>query len=269
MKAQQLFKDTFMLETLTWRKTVCSNEKLFCFCNSLFIIVTRGVWETKKFNFSHFRTWKYFAKMTWTPRSSLANTKNVENWMLRIVQCFASVSWNTHCLKTSVKCKCLPYKNSFTVSEFTILIFFNFLRFKREDFQRIAELIVSVFPTENLDTYFIPAQYGKPARGKLWDSYNTLRSVLASVGFIERRQRKCRPTEENNELLGLWINVSNLVLLIVKLEEVKMIKRTIISICVCHLCRTCTLSALVSETADLSRYNWAQVFFDLHILQQI
>ncbi|XP_037035568.1 longitudinals lacking protein, isoforms H/M/V isoform X13 [Bradysia coprophila] len=74
--------------------------------------------------------------------------------------------------------------------------------FKREDFQRIAELIVSLFPTETLETYFIPAQCGKQAKGKLWDAYKNIRSTLASVGFIERRQKKSRAHEENDEVFG-------------------------------------------------------------------
>lgn len=75
-------------------------------------------------------------------------------------------------------------------------------RYKKEDFHRVAQLIVSVFPTETIETYFVPAQYGKHAKGKLWDAYNNLRSTLASVGFIERRSRKCRPTEGNDEVFG-------------------------------------------------------------------
>lgn len=141
--------------------------------------------------------------MTWTLRSSWANTKNVENWTLQIGQCSANVYWNSHCVKTSQKCNCL---SNFTISVYRPIYSQSslILRYKREDFEKLAQLIVSVFPTENPDTYFIPAQYGKPAKGKLWDSYNHIRSVLAAVGFIERRPRKCRPPEESSELLGIW-----------------------------------------------------------------
>lgn len=59
-------------------------------------------------------------------------------------------------------------------------------------------MIVSVFPTETAGTYFTPAQYGRPSKGKLWNAHNSLRSTLASVGVIERRPKKCKPLEDSS-----------------------------------------------------------------------
>ncbi|KAJ6642203.1 hypothetical protein Bhyg_07150 [Pseudolycoriella hygida] len=44
--------------------------------------------------------------------------------------------------------------------------------YKKEDFQRIAQLIISVFPTESIDTYFTPAQYGHPAVSQSYFPFN-------------------------------------------------------------------------------------------------
>lgn len=80
---------------------------------------------------------------------------------------------------------------------------YSFCRLRRDDFQKIAQEIVTVFPTEPTDTYYIPAQNGKRARGKLWDTYNHLRETLASVGFIERRSRKPKlDGTEETEVFG-------------------------------------------------------------------
>lgn len=144
-----------------------------------------------EWHFLYFRTLKHFADTIWMPRSLWRNIKSAENWMLQIGHRFANPWSNLHCPKTSIKCKILDIK--FIHGHYVLFII---RRYKKEDFQRMAELIVSVFPTETVETYFIPAQYGKHAKGKLWDSYNNLRQVLASVGFIERRSRKCKPPEE-------------------------------------------------------------------------
>lgn len=73
---------------------------------------------------------------------------------------------------------------------------------RKDDFQRIAQQIITVFPNEPVETYYIPAQNGKRARGKLWDSYNHLREILASVGFIERRSRK--PKQDGTEEMEVF-----------------------------------------------------------------
>lgn len=57
---------------------------------------------------------------------------------------------------------------------------------------QIAELIVKTFPNEQVDTYYTPAQNGKKARGKVWDTYKHLRAALISVGILEARPIKKR-----------------------------------------------------------------------------
>lgn len=60
---------------------------------------------------------------------------------------------------------------------------------QRSDFEKIAAAIVSVFKTECLETFFIPASKGKVAKGKLWDAYNHYRHNLATAGLITRRKK--------------------------------------------------------------------------------
>lgn len=123
------------------------------------------------------------------------------DWTLLIVHHFPNVWWNFYCFKTTIKCNFFRlyihwwsrWKNNLN------------RRFRREDFQKIAQLIANIFPNETVDTYFVPAQNGKIAKGKLWDSYNHLRATLANVGFIERRSRKPKSDSVEENLGFEWL----------------------------------------------------------------
>lgn len=62
------------------------------------------------------------------------------------------------------------------------------------EFQQIGETIVSRFPTEELPTYFIPAEGNSSAKGKLYNSYKNYRDQLAVADLITRRAKKRKVT---------------------------------------------------------------------------
>lgn len=57
---------------------------------------------------------------------------------------------------------------------------------RKPDFERIASLIVKKFPNETASTYYIKASKKVRARGKLYDSYQHLRSDLIKVGLATK-----------------------------------------------------------------------------------
>lgn len=86
---------------------------------------------------------------------------------------------------------------------------------RKPDFERIATLIVKKFPNETASTtYYIKASKKVRARGKLYDSYQHLRSDLIKVGLATknvyiRRGDQIEPDEIVDELFGVLLGMSD------------------------------------------------------------
>lgn len=61
----------------------------------------------------------------------------------------------------------------------------------------MAVAIHQIFPTEYRDTYYIPGNKRRVARGKLYQTYKTYREQLGAAGLINRRARRQRSATED------------------------------------------------------------------------
>lgn len=59
----------------------------------------------------------------------------------------------------------------------------------REDFELIASLITSIFPQEITSRFYLRANQGRPATGKLFHSYWNQRQELAKLNLITRNKK--------------------------------------------------------------------------------
>ncbi|CRK98913.1 CLUMA_CG012019, isoform A [Clunio marinus] len=59
----------------------------------------------------------------------------------------------------------------------------------KADFKYLAALVVELFPTETIGTYYVPSHKGSSPTGKLFSCYRNLRNTLAQVGLISRDTR--------------------------------------------------------------------------------
>ncbi|XP_073822426.1 uncharacterized protein isoform X2 [Musca autumnalis] len=60
-------------------------------------------------------------------------------------------------------------------------------RIYKEEFEKLSQSIIDVFPSEVIETYYVPYTKGHLAKGKLFDAYNNKRTKLSSQGLINRR----------------------------------------------------------------------------------
>ncbi|XP_058976643.1 uncharacterized protein LOC105261834 [Musca domestica] len=70
-------------------------------------------------------------------------------------------------------------------------------RIYKEVFFKLSQSIIEVFPSEVIETYYVPFTKGHLAKGKLFDSYNNKRTKLSTQGLINRRTnlKKCNYTQ--------------------------------------------------------------------------
>lgn len=59
---------------------------------------------------------------------------------------------------------------------------------------KVSAAIVERFPTELASSYYVPSSKGKSSQGKLYDAYNSLRTDLAEVKLITRREKTTKGT---------------------------------------------------------------------------
>lgn len=71
-------------------------------------------------------------------------------------------------------------------------------RVSKEEYSRLAELIVKLFPFESKGTYYTPAGNGQPARGKLYSAYQNYRTELIKAGLTAKRERSQSEESNNN-----------------------------------------------------------------------
>lgn len=65
-----------------------------------------------------------------------------------------------------------------------------FSRLTKQDLLYLGGLIVAIFETEAIGTFYSPSKKGDAPTGKLFSSYSNLRNALASVRLITRESRK-------------------------------------------------------------------------------
>lgn len=64
----------------------------------------------------------------------------------------------------------------------------------RNDFQHLSKILVEIFnkSDELPSTYYVPAQNGNSAKGKLFNAYCNYRSTLGKTGVISRKKKTTR-----------------------------------------------------------------------------
>lgn len=78
-------------------------------------------------------------------------------------------------------------------SDFVLYNFNLNCRLSRIDYERISNVIVQYFPSEDIDTYYVPAASRAKARGKLFDAFNHQRSKLFALGIIKHKSTDAPP----------------------------------------------------------------------------
>lgn len=63
-------------------------------------------------------------------------------------------------------------------------------RLKKEDFVKLSHIIITIFnkDTESASVYYSPAEFGHPAKGKLFNAYFNKKNSLSQAGVITRRK---------------------------------------------------------------------------------
>lgn len=62
-------------------------------------------------------------------------------------------------------------------------------RITREEYIKLAKLIVQLFPKELEGTYYLPFAKGSPTQGKLYSAFTNYRAQLKAVGLIEKKDK--------------------------------------------------------------------------------
>lgn len=88
------------------------------------------------------------------------------------------------------KCKIANLITNFIFSLILLYFFFVFVySLTRDDFTKIAALIIQIFPTELTELYYKKAENGLAASGKLFNSYHNQRTALARIKEITLRPK--------------------------------------------------------------------------------
>lgn len=62
----------------------------------------------------------------------------------------------------------------------------NDLKFNIKICREIAEEIISIFPSEILDTYFLQTSKKQPPKGKIWDRYQSRKKYMKKLSLTKR-----------------------------------------------------------------------------------
>lgn len=83
----------------------------------------------------------------------------------------------------------------------------------KDEFIHLAGLIIDVFPTEAIGTYYVPPSKGKNPSGKLMSCYSNTRHLLADVGILVRdvRQRNVQNDLEIYEVQPEELNADEII----------------------------------------------------------
>ncbi|XP_073822260.1 uncharacterized protein [Musca autumnalis] len=105
-----------------------------------------------------------------------------------------------------LKCKYLENKDRTKIAKAIII---NILghdlkkRLLKEDFIKLSEEIVDIFPFEIKETYYIPFTKGRLARGKLYDAYNNYRRKLNTDGLISTSDNSEPENSQDAEMFNV------------------------------------------------------------------